>query len=759
MERSEFKLVLQAADPERRSELRREVARVFSIDEEIAGDILGAVPIVLLAELTLGAAAVVRGRLGTLEEKGARIVLTDAACDDLPKVNWPEAPQVARVSAAEAAGRAPQYREVAAFRCPACGESLKVVRAHVEEHARIIEPPRAAGPAAAATGAPAPAALAPLPAPAAAAPPSPAVPAAPAAPAPAPAAAPPPELEPISPLAPAAAAGGAAVGAAEPFAPERFAVIPGGARRIAPDRPSNAVTPALGTKVVKAPLAEKPPEAAPAPAATGLADAGARAAAPVSAPLALASAAPLAPAAETAASGAGAGARDPGPLVRALEAERERRESARLPGATAGPRPEPRERPLPSKLASDDTDAFDRLELEAILRESEQVRGKAAPPPPPPPVPAPPGSDSSAISLVRVPLPAPSAAAPDAAEDFGGFDIDEALRLLDNAPDAPAPAGAAAAPPPAKAAPPPVSASAPLAGRGEVPAPAAAPRGEATRSPPERKRASSDETLAPLDPNEALAILASVKAESSDELVFVKPPAEPVSDEFRPLDPDEALAILKKSAPAAAAAPPPAPAPAAASQSQRRAAAAPPHAAPPAAAPASASSGRTPAPAAPRIALSAADLADSDDQLPLVEPPPAPTERPSPSQRSLLHSKTLALGERAASRPSGQGAPAKRPSGERVLAKKPPPAARQPADEEPVHGLVLSKITGDAKRQKAAELIAEIANVSKEEALKLTDRTIIPVLKGVTREEAEAALARFTRSRISGRVTTRRVTD
>jgi hypothetical protein len=82
---------------------------------------------------------------------------------------------------------------------------------------------------------------------------------------------------------------------------------------------------------------------------------------------------------------------------------------------------------------------------------------------------------------------------------------------------------------------------------------------------------------------------------------------------------------------------------------------------------------------------------------------------------------------------------------------------RSPGAEEPVHGLVLSKITGEARRQKAAELISEMKRIPRDEAMKLTDRTIIPVLKGVSKEEAEAALKRFERSKISGRVTTRRV--
>jgi hypothetical protein len=71
------------------------------------------------------------------------------------------------------------------------------------------------------------------------------------------------------------------------------------------------------------------------------------------------------------------------------------------------------------------------------------------------------------------------------------------------------------------------------------------------------------------------------------------------------------------------------------------------------------------------------------------------------------------------------------------------------------HGLVLSRIASEPLRQKAAELIAEIKGIPVDEALKLTDRTIIPVLKGVSREVAELHLERFKKAKISGRVTTR----
>jgi hypothetical protein len=71
------------------------------------------------------------------------------------------------------------------------------------------------------------------------------------------------------------------------------------------------------------------------------------------------------------------------------------------------------------------------------------------------------------------------------------------------------------------------------------------------------------------------------------------------------------------------------------------------------------------------------------------------------------------------------------------------------------HGLVLSRISDPDKKEKAAELIAEIKGCTLDSAHRLTDRTIIPVLKGVSREVAEFHLDKFKRYKIAGRVTTR----
>ena len=68
------------------------------------------------------------------------------------------------------------------------------------------------------------------------------------------------------------------------------------------------------------------------------------------------------------------------------------------------------------------------------------------------------------------------------------------------------------------------------------------------------------------------------------------------------------------------------------------------------------------------------------------------------------------------------------------------------------HSVFLAKIADEGRRLKAADLIAEMAKITKEEADALSKKVIIPVLKGATKEEAEAAKARFAKIGILARI-------
>lgn len=68
------------------------------------------------------------------------------------------------------------------------------------------------------------------------------------------------------------------------------------------------------------------------------------------------------------------------------------------------------------------------------------------------------------------------------------------------------------------------------------------------------------------------------------------------------------------------------------------------------------------------------------------------------------------------------------------------------------YSVFLAKIADEARRIKAAELIAELAHLSKDDADGLSKKVIIPVLKGASKDEAEAAKQKFAKIGILARV-------
>jgi ribosomal protein L7/L12 len=68
------------------------------------------------------------------------------------------------------------------------------------------------------------------------------------------------------------------------------------------------------------------------------------------------------------------------------------------------------------------------------------------------------------------------------------------------------------------------------------------------------------------------------------------------------------------------------------------------------------------------------------------------------------------------------------------------------------YAVFLAKITDEARRAKVVGIIAELTGLSQDEADVLSKKVIIPVLKGVTKEEAEAAKQRFAKVGILARV-------
>jgi hypothetical protein len=127
-----FKVVLSSVEESWNSRLRSEVSRVFQIDDETASNIVSAIPIVVLDGLDARTAGVVRERLRGLVEAGCRVITTDDPADTIPRVNWPEVPEVARVPAEEPRQVAsfrdtePKSLPIASFTCPGCGHMFNV---------------------------------------------------------------------------------------------------------------------------------------------------------------------------------------------------------------------------------------------------------------------------------------------------------------------------------------------------------------------------------------------------------------------------------------------------------------------------------------------------------------------------------------------------------------------------------------------------------------------------------------------------------
>jgi len=93
-------------------------------------------------------------------------------------------------------------------------------------------------------------------------------------------------------------------------------------------------------------------------------------------------------------------------------------------------------------------------------------------------------------------------------------------------------------------------------------------------------------------------------------------------------------------------------------------------------------------------------------------------------------------------------------------AKENPASGRRPAavpatNTAPAgngYSVFLAKIADESRRAKAAELIVELAHIGKDEAENLSKKVIIPVLKGVSKDDAEAAKQKFAKIGILARV-------
>jgi ribosomal protein L7/L12 len=138
---------------------------------------------------------------------------------------------------------------------------------------------------------------------------------------------------------------------------------------------------------------------------------------------------------------------------------------------------------------------------------------------------------------------------------------------------------------------------------------------------------------------------------------------------------------------------------------------------------------------------------------------PEPQKRPAPRMEPVQTSKP----KTSATKP--EQVAGKKPA--KAAEKKPvPQAEKKPAEaaekkpepqtdlqEEGFFSLVLSKIVAKNKKEKAAEIIAEVQGIDVDEAYGFTDKIICTVVSGVSKGAAEALQKRFKEMGIASRVT------
>lgn len=143
-----YKLLLQSVKPENIADIRDEIRKLLDIGEGQANDIMSSVPIILLDEIPdKRSANQIKKKFNIAEELGAGIVLSKEPLEDMPRLKWPETPEIARVGEekkeiSEDALTLAKYNFVVdrrnVFRCPGC-DKLFLIRELSEEEAAEAE--------------------------------------------------------------------------------------------------------------------------------------------------------------------------------------------------------------------------------------------------------------------------------------------------------------------------------------------------------------------------------------------------------------------------------------------------------------------------------------------------------------------------------------------------------------------------------------------------------------------------------------------
>jgi ribosomal protein L7/L12 len=82
-----------------------------------------------------------------------------------------------------------------------------------------------------------------------------------------------------------------------------------------------------------------------------------------------------------------------------------------------------------------------------------------------------------------------------------------------------------------------------------------------------------------------------------------------------------------------------------------------------------------------------------------------------------------------------------------------PKAAKIPPPEADLYNVFVPEVKDAQRKEDVVKLVSEVRGIPVDEARKLSQRLMIPVAKGVTKNQAEAILARFKKFRLTGRMT------
>ncbi|MDA3963155.1 MAG: hypothetical protein PF961_20415, partial [Planctomycetota bacterium] len=89
-----FAVVLRACPAATQGVVAAALGRVFGIKEATCQSVVGSAPIILVADLSEDAAAVLQLVMFALTVQGADLSFTNQGLDELPRINWPKPPLI-----------------------------------------------------------------------------------------------------------------------------------------------------------------------------------------------------------------------------------------------------------------------------------------------------------------------------------------------------------------------------------------------------------------------------------------------------------------------------------------------------------------------------------------------------------------------------------------------------------------------------------------------------------------------------------------